>query len=499
MAINFPASPSTNDTHTENAITWIFNGTSWNAQGDQVTAASIGLGNVDNTADANKPVSTAQQAAIDAEITIAKDASFVFVGDSITAGAGGQTDTAWSTTIQTLSNFTGRGTFTNKAVSGYKKADMVADYAAEVEPLKPGAGETVYLLGMIGINDVASSSLTTANVATWFAELETYWTTAKADGFKIVWSTMTTRNGIEPVINTVSRLMLASDIPDIIIDGNQLLPNAKDTRYYSGDKLHLTELGGRILAEAINDKMTSGAGRTKDTEWRRTQDAVMAGDYIAVKPASKQVSIGDDLDGNSALLLLNGTNARVTFSRGDNTQLTTGSVGMTGSSGAGAYGSISHETLITAQEARHIAFGVSVTGTQAVRWRLESNGVWRSSRTTSTTDYSQAGSAQFGLAAASGYHVIGSIRNDLLMVAPSGNSIIFGTEEGTSTQTTRMRIKADGSMKLNEGPEIHTGSGTPEASVSAPVGSTYHRTDGGAGTSFYVKESGTGNTGWVAK
>jgi hypothetical protein len=65
MAINFPASPSTNDTHTENAITWIFNGTSWDAQGEQVTASSIGLGSVDNTSDADKPVSTAQQAAID--------------------------------------------------------------------------------------------------------------------------------------------------------------------------------------------------------------------------------------------------------------------------------------------------------------------------------------------------------------------------------------------------------------------------------------------------
>ena len=43
------------------------------------------------------------------------------------------------------------------------------------------------------------------------------------------------------------------------------------------------------------------------------------------------------------------------------------------------------------------------------------------------------------------------------------------------------------------------GTGTPEGSVTAPVGSFYSRTDGGAGTSFYVKESGTGNTGWVAK
>lgn len=65
MAINFPASPSTNDTHTENAITWIFNGTSWDSQGEQVTAASIGLGSVDNTSDADKPISTAQQTALD--------------------------------------------------------------------------------------------------------------------------------------------------------------------------------------------------------------------------------------------------------------------------------------------------------------------------------------------------------------------------------------------------------------------------------------------------
>jgi hypothetical protein len=43
------------------------------------------------------------------------------------------------------------------------------------------------------------------------------------------------------------------------------------------------------------------------------------------------------------------------------------------------------------------------------------------------------------------------------------------------------------------------GAGSPEGAVTAPVGSLYSRTDGGAGTSFYVKESGTGNTGWVAK
>jgi len=41
--------------------------------------------------------------------------------------------------------------------------------------------------------------------------------------------------------------------------------------------------------------------------------------------------------------------------------------------------------------------------------------------------------------------------------------------------------------------------GSPEGVVTAPVGSVYLRRDGGANTTFYIKESGTGNTGWIAK
>lgn len=42
-------------------------------------------------------------------------------------------------------------------------------------------------------------------------------------------------------------------------------------------------------------------------------------------------------------------------------------------------------------------------------------------------------------------------------------------------------------------------SGVPEGIQTAGVGSTYQRTNGTAGATFYVKESGTGNTGWTAK
>lgn len=44
------------------------------------------------------------------------------------------------------------------------------------------------------------------------------------------------------------------------------------------------------------------------------------------------------------------------------------------------------------------------------------------------------------------------------------------------------------------------GAGSPEGKVTANVGSTYHRTDGGASTSYYVKEANNGSpNGWVAK
>lgn len=44
---------------------------------------------------------------------------------------------------------------------------------------------------------------------------------------------------------------------------------------------------------------------------------------------------------------------------------------------------------------------------------------------------------------------------------------------------------------------LRAGTGTPEAVVTANVGSLYMRQDGAAGTTLYTKETGTGNTGWV--
>ena len=61
------------------------------------------------------------------------------------------------------------------------------------------------------------------------------------------------------------------------------------------------------------------------------------------------------------------------------------------------------------------------------------------------------------------------------------------------------QTEAGTSLVYNNKTPWIVGAGSPNTVVSAPVGSLYTRTDGGANTTLYVKESGTGNTGWVAK
>jgi len=71
-------------------------------------------------------------------------------------------------------------------------------------------------------------------------------------------------------------------------------------------------------------------------------------------------------------------------------------------------------------------------------------------------------------------------------VASIGNILVNGTATKNTIDVAAKRIE-------------QWGSGTPEGAVAAGVGSVFHRTDGGAGTTLYIKESGTGNTGWVGK
>lgn len=102
-------------------------------------------------------------------------------------------------------------------------------------------------------------------------------------------------------------------------------------------------------------------------------------------------------------------------------------------------------------------------------------------------------------------------------VRSGGSRVHFGTgsvdllgasavilNAGSATGTLRvergtLELNGKAAVGLATGPKLLTGSGTPEGVVSAVRGSLFMRDDGGAATSLYVKESGSGNTGWVAK
>lgn len=69
-----------------------------------------------------------------------------------------------------------------------------------------------------------------------------------------------------------------------------------------------------------------------------------------------------------------------------------------------------------------------------------------------------------------------------------------------SVQEIHNIIMSGTTSKNNAVPYVQTNdSGSPEGVVTAGAGSVYYRTDGGRGTSMYIKETSSGNTGWAAK
>ena len=109
-----------------------------------------------------------------------------------------------------------------------------------------------------------------------------------------------------------------------------------------------------------------------------------------------------------------------------------------------------------------------------------------------------------------GSTVISSPTNGQLLFTNSSSSAFTRVFFGVTTGTTAPSIAVSGNginIVLANNSDFtglqslyhRFGSGSPEGVITAPIGCLYSRTDGGAGSSLYVKESGTGNTGWVAK
>jgi hypothetical protein len=88
--------------------------------------------------------------------------------------------------------------------------------------------------------------------------------------------------------------------------------------------------------------------------------------------------------------------------------------------------------------------------------------------------------------------------NVLQMTPWAGNTMPFMQD---SEILNAVYVPAGQYLRMSGGASsVLAGTGSPEGAVTAPVGSLYLRSDGGAATTLYVKETGgAGNTGWVGK
>jgi hypothetical protein len=87
-----------------------------------------------------------------------------------------------------------------------------------------------------------------------------------------------------------------------------------------------------------------------------------------------------------------------------------------------------------------------------------------------------------------------------ISVNTTGANVSIVNCNTTTSQNTAFTLPLYANVIATRGrPGTYQGAGSPEGVVSGVVGSTWLRTDGGASTSFYVKESGISNTGWIAK
>lgn len=100
--------------------------------------------------------------------------------------------------------------------------------------------------------------------------------------------------------------------------------------------------------------------------------------------------------------------------------------------------------------------------------------------------YNDDGSFRFGTAG-----------SDKMLIDTTSGNIGIGAASTSDKLAVNGVVAATSYRQGASGPTWSSGSGTPEGTITAPIGSTFSRTNGSTGTSLYVKESGSGNTGWV--
>jgi lysophospholipase L1-like esterase len=129
-------------------------------------------------------------------------ANLVADGDSLTAGAGGETPYTDFLPIYLRRSVPG-WTITNLGIGGQTMTSMVANAAANVDPLFV-AGEPNVVIVWGGSNDIAGG----ATATTVYNQYVTYCTARRAKGFKCIVATMIDRPSFATQKNALNALLL---------------------------------------------------------------------------------------------------------------------------------------------------------------------------------------------------------------------------------------------------------------------------------------------------
>jgi hypothetical protein len=113
-----------------------------------------------------------------------------------------------------------------------------------------------------------------------------------------------------------------------------------------------------------------------------------------------------------------------------------------------------------------------------------------------------SGTLQFGISVSGSMTTFLKLRSSAVTVGNSSTPVEPASDNAQSLGTISVRwsgVYATNCYVGNSGTFWTSGSGNPNGHVSAPVGSLYTDTSGTSGHTLWVKDTGTGNTGWTGK
>lgn len=256
----------------------------------------------------------------------------------------------------------------------------------------------------------------------------------------------------------------------------------------------VTEDGGTPNVVTVADALNVGT----------TTDAVAAGDFSAGLTGASRLTF--DQSAQKLSIHDSSGNADVALSEDS------GYAAIDGANGLRAYVNGAPELELTATALLPAAAGGLNLGSASNEWQdaYLKGTIYLNNSQTATIYYTGDGGGSFilntsgnsiNMTADDHVTLANAARNKGVLFDVSDNAfkpINFGTDIGTAiTEWEDAYLKGTIYLGAGQNATIRTGTGSPESAVTAPVASLFLRYDGGAGTALYVKESGTGNTGWV--